>query len=107
MERTEKFVVLHVNGIHSINIYECGCMKEEQAKPEGSLPQARFHLLRLGIWPMTQLLPRSGVTMQALKTFHAVTLQAQVSAYDYHEVLRRLTCNEIKEDAPVSFTLWH
>lgn len=105
--RLRPFIILHTNGIHSMRIHGCGCLTDDKISEDTPDDPLKFQLLRAGIWPTTQLSPRSGVTISVLKLFHALTSQAQVSAYDFHEVLGRLTCNEIKESVPVSASNSH
>ncbi|KAK6968964.1 CxC2 domain-containing protein [Favolaschia claudopus] len=80
------FVVVHDNGIHSINIDFCGCDSETRAEPY-------IQLLRAGWYPATDERPQTAVTFLALDKFHLLTLQAKITAYDYYTVLERLTDN--------------
>ncbi|PIL28189.1 hypothetical protein GSI_09726 [Ganoderma sinense ZZ0214-1] len=50
-------------------------------------------LMRGGLWPATWEKPRSAITLQALKTFHSLTLNAHLNAHDFVSHLERLSDN--------------
>ncbi|KAJ7797034.1 hypothetical protein B0H14DRAFT_3093238 [Mycena olivaceomarginata] len=78
------FVVLHNNGIHTVNIDFCGCDSAMRADPY-------IQLLRAGWYPATDERPQTAATFSVLDTFHLHTLQAKTTAYDFYAVLERLT----------------
>ncbi|KAJ7898154.1 hypothetical protein B0H14DRAFT_3080805 [Mycena olivaceomarginata] len=78
------FVVLHDNGIHTVNIDFCGCDSAMRADPY-------IQLLRAGWYPATDERPQTAVTFSILDTFYLHTLQAKTTAYDFYAVLERLT----------------
>ncbi|KAI1781959.1 hypothetical protein LXA43DRAFT_977822 [Ganoderma leucocontextum] len=49
--------------------------------------------MRGGLWPATWEKPRSAITLQALKTFHSLTLNAHTNAHDFIAHLERLSDN--------------
>ncbi|KAJ7796129.1 hypothetical protein B0H14DRAFT_3495125 [Mycena olivaceomarginata] len=67
------FVVLHDNGIHTVNIDFCGCDSAMRADPY-------IQLLRAGWYPATDERPQT-----------AATFSAKTTAYDFYAVLERLT----------------
>ncbi|KAJ6513582.1 hypothetical protein C8R47DRAFT_962737 [Mycena vitilis] len=80
------FVVLHDNGIHTVDIDFCGC--EGEGRTEHYL-----QLLQFGWFPATDERPQTAASFQVLDNFHLHTLQAKTTAYDFYAVLERLTNN--------------
>jgi hypothetical protein len=81
-----EFVVLHDNGIHTINLDFCSCDSAERAEPY-------IQLLRAGWYPASDERPQTAATFLVLDRFHLQTLQAKTTAYDFYSVLERLTDN--------------
>ncbi|KAF7326221.1 CxC2 domain-containing protein [Mycena kentingensis (nom. inval.)] len=77
------FTVLHLNGIHSVNVDFCGCHLRQDA--------FYIQLLRHGWYPATTTSPRTVATFQMLDTFHALSLKAKITAYDFYGTLEHLT----------------
>ncbi|KAI0054919.1 hypothetical protein BV25DRAFT_1787193, partial [Artomyces pyxidatus] len=80
------FTVLHVNGIHTIDLYFCGCGSN------GGLDPWR-QLRRCDWWPATPLEPQTAATCALLKHFHLLSLQGKVTAYDYYRTMELQTDN--------------
>ncbi|KAJ6518038.1 hypothetical protein C8R47DRAFT_960048 [Mycena vitilis] len=80
------FVVLHDNGIHTVNIDYCACDSGTRLEPY-------LQLLQFGWFPATDERPQTAATFQVLDRFHLHTLQAKTTAYDFYAVLERLTNN--------------
>jgi len=87
------FVILHVNGIHVLNIDFCGC--------DNALT-ACGQLLEVGWWPSTPLEPQSAASMAVLRSFHILNLQGQVSPTDFYQSLEQITCGDRLSYVPVS-----
>ena len=87
------FVVLHTNGIHSIDIDFCGC---------NGAPTHREQLLEAGWWPSTPLEPQSAASMAVLRSFHILNLQGQISPTDFYRSLEQMTVGNGLSDVPVS-----
>ncbi|KAF7351520.1 CxC2 domain-containing protein [Mycena sanguinolenta] len=81
-----EFVVLHHNGIHTVNVDFCGCDSAHRA-------EHYIQLLRAGWYPASDERPQTAATFQLLDEFHLHTLQAKTTAYDFYSVLERLTDN--------------
>ncbi|KAJ7838570.1 hypothetical protein B0H13DRAFT_1911683 [Mycena leptocephala] len=81
------FVVLDLNGIQEVNVDLCGC---EKAALHGS---AYTQLLRRGWYPATDHTPKTAATFALLDFFHAQTLQAKTTMYDFYVTLEKLTDN--------------
>ena len=87
------FVVIHVNGVHVINLDFCCC---------DSAPSLREQLLEVGWWPSTPLEPQSAASMSVLRSFHIWNLQGQVTPTDFYRGLEQLTCGDGLTQVPVS-----
>ena len=88
-----EFIVIHEHGIARITIAYCDC-------PEGAPHTTQ--LMRGGLWPATWEKPRSAITLQALKTFHSLTLNAHTNAHDFITHLERLSDNVAPDEVKVS-----
>lgn len=93
----QNFVVIHVNGIHLINLDFCAC--------SGS-PTPREQLLEVGWWPSTPLEPQSAASMAVLRSFHTWNLQGQISSTDFYRGLEQMTCGNGLSSVPVSIYLF-
>jgi CxC2 like cysteine cluster associated with KDZ transposases len=89
----KNFVVLHTNGIHSVNIDFCGCSPAVSCKRQ---------LLRTSWWPATPLEPQTCATFTLLNQFHLLSLQGKTSAFDFYRSLEYITENHGLEKLPVS-----
>ncbi|KAJ7118695.1 hypothetical protein C8R43DRAFT_1091016 [Mycena crocata] len=72
------FVVLHDNGIHTVDIDFCNC--------EGA-PSDVDQLINIGWFPATSKEPSTAATFSLLRRFHLLNLQARVPAYDFYNTL--------------------
>jgi hypothetical protein len=88
-----QFVVVHTNGIHTINIGFCSC---SHAVDEP------FQLVSAGLFPATVDAPETVFTFKMLKDFHAHTLASKKSTYDHYTALQKLTNNAFPDQTPVS-----
>ncbi|KAG6835804.1 hypothetical protein H0H93_014501 [Arthromyces matolae] len=79
-----KFKVLHTNGIHDVAIRYCGC--------ERALPH-HVQLLRRGLYPSSQKIPKTCASFTLLRLLHALSLCSKASTYDFHRTLQTLTDN--------------
>ncbi|KAI0699067.1 hypothetical protein C8T65DRAFT_581590, partial [Cerioporus squamosus] len=80
--RTRIITVLHEHGLVDMPFVFCIC--------ENALPDPA-QLLAAGLWPATWDTPETATTLNALETFHNLSLQAQVNIHDYLEHLKRMT----------------
>ncbi|KAJ7170315.1 hypothetical protein C8R43DRAFT_1120743 [Mycena crocata] len=74
----KKFVVLHDNGIHELDIDFCSC---------AGAPTEVDQLLNIGWFPATSKVPSTAATLSLLRRFHLLNLQARVPAYDFYNTL--------------------
>ncbi|KAJ7764813.1 hypothetical protein B0H16DRAFT_1310446 [Mycena metata] len=79
------FVVLHTNGIHEVSVDYCGC------ESEAANGEHYIQLLRGGWYPATHVAPQTAATFEMLDFFHAQTLQAKTTMYDFYVALEKLT----------------
>ena len=90
------FIVIHINGIHTINLDFCCC--------DGA-PLPWEQLLEVGWWPSTPLEPQSAASMTVLRSFHVWNLQGQITPTDFYRSLEQLTCGDGLTRVPVSLIL--
>ncbi|KAJ7042238.1 hypothetical protein C8F04DRAFT_946268 [Mycena alexandri] len=79
------FVILHTNGIHEVSVDYCGC------ESEAANGEHYIQLLRGGWYPATHVAPQTAATFEMLDFFHAQTLQAKTTMYDFYVALEKLT----------------
>ena len=82
---TRPFTVVHVNGIHQVNIWFCAC---NLAVHHGDCVQ---QLLRRRLFPATTTDPQSGSTFSLLESAHILSVQLKLSLYDYYISIETLT----------------
>lgn len=78
------FLVLHVNGIHWVNVDFCGCDRRVSHRQQ---------LLRCDWFPSTVHQPQTACTRRVLEHFLLLTWSSKVSAFEYYQTLERLTDN--------------
>lgn len=79
-----KISVLHTNGFHDVSIQYCGCSR--------AIP-IHLQLLRRGLYPSSQLTPKTCATFESLRHLHLFALTTKASTYDFYRALDRLTDN--------------
>jgi hypothetical protein len=84
------FTVIHTNGIHTVNVRFCGCLKQGITDSEKPVDK-QVQLLEIGWWPATCLDPRSAVTFDVLKQFQLLNLHGSLAALEYYRALHDLT----------------
>jgi hypothetical protein len=80
------FVIIHVNGVHHVNVDFCDC-----GSLESPSPHPRVQLLRFGWFPATFERPKTAFTFDLLKLFHKVTLQGKTTLYDFYMAIIQLS----------------
>lgn len=90
------FIVVDLSGIHTVNVQFCECHNA----PEDHA--SYIQLLRFCYFPSTIAKPQSAFTFDLLNTFHLLTLQGKVSAYDLYCTLQKKTDNTGLSDTKVS-----
>ena len=94
------FVVVHEHGVARIPIVYCNCR---------DAPPHTTQLMRAGLWPATWEKPRSAITLQALKTFDSLSVNAHTTAHDFIKHLEHLTDvvapDEVKVREPLYSTI--
>ncbi|TFK88753.1 hypothetical protein K466DRAFT_488291 [Polyporus arcularius HHB13444] len=80
----DDFVLMDIFGIHEVGVDFCGC--------EDALP-SHVQLLRARWFPATSVNPKTAATFRLLESFHQLSIQAKVSAFEYYSSLARRTDN--------------
>ena len=94
-ESSAAFTVVDITGVHVVDVEFCGCY----ASVGGSHP--RNQLLRAGLFPATHTRPTTAFTFEVLDTFHLLTLQGKISAYDFYHSLAHKSDNTGTMDTKV------
>ncbi|KAF4606853.1 hypothetical protein EYR38_000908 [Pleurotus pulmonarius] len=93
-EIVEGFTVIDVSGIHIVDMGFCRCYQP------GMPGHRREQLLRHGLFPATLKVPQAAFTFDVLDTFHKLTLQSKIAAYDFYRSLERKTDSADIQDLP-------
>ncbi len=96
-DRTRKMTIVHDHGIHEYHIRFCLCPQEDTLLKTPEPVQ----LIEAGLWPGSWKTPCSAYTISVLRDHHLLSLQSQISAFDYVAYLERLTDNVVTDDVPV------
>lgn len=89
-------MVTDLSGIHVVDVQFCACIDTT-----GSTLSHHIQLLRFRCFPSTTLRPQSAFTFDVLNTFHLLTLQGKVTAYDFCSALQHKTDNTGISDVKV------
>jgi len=81
-------VIADLSGIHVVDVQFCACLGAT-----GTTLSHYIQLLRFSCFPSTTTRPQSAFTFDILNTFHLLTLQGKVSAYDFYSALEHKTDN--------------
>lgn len=79
-----RFVVIHTNGIHEVNLGFCGCERQLDVVTQ---------LLRFRLLPATVQEPATAATFQCLHHFQILSFESKCSAYEFYHTLLRETDN--------------
>ncbi|KAG2097508.1 uncharacterized protein F5147DRAFT_777956 [Suillus discolor] len=90
------FLVIHVNGVHHVNVTFCGC--------ECRISHWQ-QLLQSDWYPSTVYQPQTACTRRVLEHFHVLMLSSKVSALEYYKTLEHLTDNTGIETPKASLLL--
>jgi hypothetical protein len=85
-------VVIHTNGIHTINAHFCPLKTSNKATI----------LVESKLFPASLRNPRTVFTFDMLRTFQMINFESRTSMWDYYDSLVRLTNNVIPSSVPVS-----
>lgn len=77
--------VVHINGIHAVNIDYCGCTSTAVSK--------RQQLMRSRLYPATVRKPKTCISFSALETLQIQNVQSKCGVYDLYTSLERLSDN--------------
>ncbi|KAG6914351.1 hypothetical protein DXG01_000902 [Tephrocybe rancida] len=90
-DQEEGFVILHVNGLHLVDIRFCGCSRIEHRY---------IQVLRSRLFPATTIYPKSAATFELLRTFQVMSFMTKISVFEFYQTLVRLTDNGGTEQLP-------
>lgn len=83
-----RVTVVHSHGVAEIGVRFCACLDDDlEYNPDA------LQLITHGLWPGSWEKPVTVFTVEVLKDFHLLSLQAQVTAQDFYQYLRRQTDN--------------
>jgi len=94
-----KFMVIARNSIQHVNVDFCACPGH---------PPHFVQCLEMRWWPSTPISPQTVATMDVLRSFHVMNLQARLAPTDFYRSLERLTDGHGLATIPVSeFPMFH
>ncbi|KAF9490853.1 hypothetical protein BDN71DRAFT_1510941 [Pleurotus eryngii] len=93
-DTVKDFVVIDVSGIHLKTVAFCGCYKK------GMPHHRRDQLLHHKLFPTTLKVPQAAFTFDVLESFHLLTLQSKIAAYDFYCALEHKTDNAGVKNLP-------
>lgn len=82
----DPFVVMDMNGIHTLSLQYCGCS-------QGRHLERYQQLLREAWFPASFERPRTAFTFDVLDTYHKLTLQGKLNLYDFYLGILQKTDN--------------
>ena len=80
----DAFIVLDLHGIHEVGVNFCGCEHAVSTVNQ---------LLRFRWFPATSTEPRTAATFRLLQTFHLLSGQSKISAFEFYTTLSRKSDN--------------
>lgn len=80
----KSMLILHINGIHSVDISYCGCTR--------AIPH-HLQLLRRRLYPASQQSVKTCGTFELLQHLHKLALTTKASTYDFYRCLEQQTTN--------------
>ena len=86
--------IIHNNGIHQMPVVSCQCADQEEED---------LAYIDLGYFPASFTKIRTTFTFGVLRAFRLANLECKSTAYQYYQMLRRLTCPAF----PESTTNWY
>lgn len=88
--------VVDSHGIQDVRVRFCGCLVDNG----GAIPDAT-QLLEAGMWPASWDKPRTAFTLQVMREYHLLAMQAHTNALDFFNVIKRLTDDIAPDEADV------
>ena len=97
-QQPRQMTVVHEHGINEVKVRFCACVApgEKFAVPEP------VQLLRFGLFPGTWLRPSTVFTINGLRDYHLLSLQCQITWFDFATYLQRSTNNVVPSEVTVS-----
>ncbi|KAI0686970.1 hypothetical protein C8Q76DRAFT_635860 [Earliella scabrosa] len=112
-----EMVIVHEGGVTKLRLSFCECrpiglsgtrLRTAHATSEciaedlsrDLLVPEPIQLIQMGLYPASWKRPRTAFTMKLMRAYHLLSLQAQTSALDFYNYLRRTTDNVDPESVP-------
>ena len=92
----QNFTIVDSSGIHQINLRYCECHQAAGGS------RSYVQLLRARLFTSSVVCPRKAFTFDVLDTFHLMTLQGKISAYDFYTTLSHKSDNTGLRNVKVS-----
>ncbi len=96
LSSTRPMTVVDSHGLQNVHVRFCGCLVDNGS----AIPDA-IQLLEAGLWPASWDLPRTAFSLQVLREYHLLAMQAHTNALDFFNVIKRLTDDISPEEADV------
>ncbi|KZT02330.1 uncharacterized protein LAESUDRAFT_762900 [Laetiporus sulphureus 93-53] len=80
----DDFIVMDISGIHTVGLNFCNC---KMAQPHD------IQLLHVQLFPATSNNPKTAATFRLLEHFHLLSMQANISGFQFYSMLERRTDN--------------
>ena len=90
---TREMVIMHEHGLVTMPVMFCRC------RPTRSDAE---QLITAGLWPATWHTPRTATTINALDSFHNLSVQAHVNIHDYVQQIKHATDGVMTDEVKVS-----
>ncbi|THU89827.1 hypothetical protein K435DRAFT_677089, partial [Dendrothele bispora CBS 962.96] len=85
------FIVIHTNGIHTLNVEFCAC---------GLSLEPRNQLLHIQWYPASPLDPQTAVTFACLRQFQHFNCLGKIPAFEYYRGLETMTKSRLRKNPP-------
>ncbi|KAI0691552.1 hypothetical protein C8Q76DRAFT_771966 [Earliella scabrosa] len=91
-----EMVIVHERGVMKIRMSFC----ESSDQLRELLMPEPVQLIQMGLYPASWKRPRTAFTLKVMRAYHLLSLQAQTSALDFYNYLRRTTDNVDPDSVP-------
>ncbi len=96
LRSTRPMTVVDSHGMQDMHVRFCGCLVDNG----GTIPNS-IQLLEAGLWPASWDLPRTAFSLQVLREYHLLAMQAHTNALDFFNVIKHLTDDISPEEVEV------
>lgn len=105
--------IMHARGICTLPVLFCGCFNPSASldDPKRTIDlsdlkgkPAAVQLIEAGLWPATWKKPMSAFTIDVMRNFRLLSVQAHTNVHDFMQCIRRLTDEIFPDDVAVRLT---